>query len=457
MITLLGKAHILLLHLPIGILLLAIVFEWAKHLKWMDIPSHMLSFTYGAGMISALLACITGYTLSVNDGLSDPLVSWHQWSGVATFIYALFMFLHSRFKLSAYQRWLSLILLTLVIITGHLGGSITHGEDFLNPFSLGGSDGVTSGFSIDNIEEAEIYEDVIQVIFNNKCVACHGPKKVKGKFRMDNKEFLLAGGKSGKSIIHSGSEQSELVRRITLPLSEEDHMPPKRKPQLTDEEIILVQWWIDSGAAFGQKVGNADTLASLVRSVISAQREVLNRNEELVIPAQLPEVMLPLPPEEVIQALGQSNIVVLPAGEDSPFLEINFVNVDNVTLLDLDNLKLLAPHIIRLKWSDLNVGNIELEALSEMENLMRLYLDGTQISDEGMSKLAGLKNLEYLNINNTGITDIGLQGIVGLKNLKVIYAYNTSVSMNNALEDIEIIRGDYKLEVLATDTLRIAQ
>ena len=39
-----------------------------------------------------------------------------------------------------------------------------------------------------------------------------------------------------------------------LPREDDDHMPPKQKPQLNEKEIALIHWWIDNGADFTKKV-----------------------------------------------------------------------------------------------------------------------------------------------------------------------------------------------------------
>jgi len=42
-----------------------------------------------------------------------------------------------------------------------------------------------------------------------------------------------------------------------------------------------------------------------------------------------------------------------------------------------------------------------------MNSLESLYLDGTDITDEGLKYLRSLKNLKELSLSNTGVTDEG--------------------------------------------------
>src|SRR5438874_11550801 len=67
----------------------------------------------------------------------------------------------------------------------------------------------------------------IQPIFEGRCVECHGPKKVKGKLRLDTREAAIKGGDSGKTIVPGKADDSEMIRRLTLPDDNDDKMPPK--------------------------------------------------------------------------------------------------------------------------------------------------------------------------------------------------------------------------------------
>src|SRR5207253_6855656 len=82
----------------------------------------------------------------------------------------------------------------------------------------------------------------------------HSNNKQKGKLRFDEKEAIIKGGKSGKTIIAGKPEESELIKRLLLPMDHEDHMPPKSKAQLTREQISVLQWWVNTGADFNKKV-----------------------------------------------------------------------------------------------------------------------------------------------------------------------------------------------------------
>src|SRR3954471_7880190 len=87
----------------------------------------------------------------------------------------------------------------------------------------------------------------IQPIFANRCYECHGEKKQKSGFRLDEKKVAFAGGESGKAAIIPGqSSESGLIKHITS-IDKDEKMPPKGEP-LSADQIALLKAWIDGGA-----------------------------------------------------------------------------------------------------------------------------------------------------------------------------------------------------------------
>src|SRR5690349_6360606 len=97
--------------------------------------------------------------------------------------------------------------------------------------------------------EATGFSKDVAPILAKKCVACHGPEKSKGHFRLDTFDFLMKGGESkSASVVPGQPEQSELFRRLTA-RDEDDRMPQKEGP-LPAEQISLIESWIKEGAKF---------------------------------------------------------------------------------------------------------------------------------------------------------------------------------------------------------------
>src|SRR6187401_1411300 len=128
---LIGHFHPLLVHLPIGILLLAALFQLlALRPKYASMHAAM-SIALFWGMISAILSCISGYLLSLSGDYEDELVDMHTWFAIATASVSLIAYLFNRWE-NEFAKWVILLMVPLIIITGHLGGSLTHGSDFLS-------------------------------------------------------------------------------------------------------------------------------------------------------------------------------------------------------------------------------------------------------------------------------------------------------------------------------------
>ena len=93
--------------------------------------------------------------------------------------------------------------------------------------------GSLSGFSQDG---AEHYEKSIKPVLEKFCVRCHGEKKQKGGFRIDE----LANDFSGKKLF--GWEKMQHV--LTEPLDSDEIMPPEDSKQPTAAERLMLTAWI---------------------------------------------------------------------------------------------------------------------------------------------------------------------------------------------------------------------
>jgi uncharacterized membrane protein len=94
-------------------------------------------------------------------------------------------------------------------------------------------------------------------ILEAKCNKCHNEAKSKGKLRMDTFELAMKGGENGDNIVAGDPDKSLAVKRMVLPIDDDEHMPPDGKDQTTKEEIELIKWWIKEGASATQKVADA--------------------------------------------------------------------------------------------------------------------------------------------------------------------------------------------------------
>jgi mono/diheme cytochrome c family protein/uncharacterized membrane protein len=449
---LIGNFHPVLVHLPIGILLLAGIFQLlALKPKYAGLHA-AIGIALFWGMIAAVLSCISGYLLSQSGDYDERLVSTHQWFGIATAFISIIAYLFNRWE-NVFAKWTILFMVIGIIITGHLGGSLTHGTDYL-----------TKGFSNDdlpakeikpiaNVQEANVYGDIIQPIFETKCYSCHNKTKKKGGLRLDEPSLILKGGKDGKVIEPGNAESSDMVRRLLLPRNDEDHMPPKEKPQLKENEIALIHWWIAAGAPFDKKTKELQQTEKIKPALLALQNA-----EGKKAMADIPEKPVDAADQKVVKQLRDRGVVILPVTRNSNYLSANFVVVDSVLNSDILLLGSLKKQLVWLKLSDKNVSDSMLTNIGQLANLTRLQLDNTTVTDKGLSPLKALTNLQYLNLVGTGVTTQGLIPLKTLPHLQAVYLYKTFISssdwatLKTNFPKVTLDTGGYIVPILVSDT-----
>ena len=258
-----GRFHPVLVHLPIGFLLLLGLLE----LLALRPNSKHLSSASRAILIASvpvtLGAALTGWLLAENGGYNEAVLFQHRWAGVAVAVGAVALLVaHQRHQVRLY-RWLLLIVVAVIALAGHQGGSLTHGTGYLGRYAPGPLRGLLGGGKSATAQNGSAFAAVIQPIFDRSCTSCHNADKVKGGLRMDTHELLMKGGDNGPVLVAGKSSESELLRRIQLPFDDDDHMPPDGKPQPTVDELAVLTWWIDAGAPADKSVADLNPSAEI--------------------------------------------------------------------------------------------------------------------------------------------------------------------------------------------------
>lgn len=459
MIEFFGHFHVVLVHLPIGILLLGCVFQWMERKSKFSSLHIAASMAFLIGMICAIVSAITGYFLSLSGDYDENLVNTHQWFGISVACVSVVMYyLHKRSSPAQTQTSVSIILFLLIIITGHLGGSITHGSGYLTKSLSKTLDSSTvQRKPIPNVQEAIAYSDIIQPLLQTKCYSCHGKNKQKGKLRMDDTTRLMKGGKDGVVIIAGNAEKSRMVKRINLPREDDDHMPPKEKPQLTEQEIALIHWWIASGASFDKKAKELDQPEEIKPALLALQ----NQPKKKIIIPDIPPTPVSKADEAAIKKLKDIGAVVEPVAQNTNYLSANFVIAANFSDKEIQLLLPLKEQLIELKLDNTFITDSALQVISQLKNLMHLQLDHTKITDKGLANLKALQNLRYLNLVGTDVTAKGVMQLKDLKSLQSIYLYQTGIKksdwndLKRSFPKTSLDSGGYTVPLFATDTIEV--
>lgn len=258
-----GRLHPLIVHFPIALLVVAAVMELFTFGKFNSKIRPGILLLTAIGAVSAILAAPMGWLLAANEGTSGEVLDLHKWIGVGTAVLSGFILLVlprgvGKLTRSQIKVFRSALFVTAigVSVTGHFGGSLTHGEEFLTevlPFSSGGMSIESAPINLAVYQEEltpekemELIGEVRMVLAHN-CYKCHSGAKIEGELRLDEKEFVFAGGENGKILIPGNPGESDIVRRINLNENHDDVMPSKGN-LLNKKERELIALWIEKGA-----------------------------------------------------------------------------------------------------------------------------------------------------------------------------------------------------------------
>lgn len=411
-----GNFHPLLVHLPIGIILLAFALEIYKRFRPNPSADEIILFSLGAAGVTALVSLGTGWLLGEGGGFDEDLIFLHRWMAVAFTVTTILLFFLKRSKSSGIQKLYIptfVIVLILVSVTGHFGGNMTHGEDFLF------RDTSKKEIIIKDVAEANVHSDIIHPILEAKCISCHNQGKLKGGLLMTSSASLLKGGDSG-SIFDTIDGKSLLVLRMHLPMEDEEHMPPKGKVQLTSEEIALMEWWIENEHCFDCKTKELKTSEKLSAILASLEEDTsphaLLAKEAEQVPAQWLEEM---------NALG---ITVYSLSEENPLLIASLFGEQKQLKAKLQHLELYAENIVELNLGNSKFNDTIADLISPFVHLTKLQLQNTALTDTSISIFENFEFLESLNLYGTAISSAVFELAKNTPTLKSLYLYQTNVT-----------------------------
>lgn len=461
MTEMMGRLHPVLVHLPIGILLLAAAFELLSYFK----PYRKLRNSVRAmilfGALSSTLSVMTGLSLAAEGGYDERLVEIHRNTGIITTVFAWIIFfardsIITLFKQKKKRRlvriFLFIPLAALVGITGHMGGSLTHGENYLSGTASEEESKPLRLTWEGDADSARIYHDIIAPILDSRCYSCHGPTKQKGQLRLDQPRFILSGGKHGEVIDAQQPDSSEVYKRLVLPLEDEHHMPPNEKAQLASAELALIRAWLAEGAPFDKRL-----------SELRASTTVRKFLEVLTTPSQqqriLPQQEVPPANESAVAALIDKGVVVIRLGDSTNYVSASYVNVPDTKDDQLALLLPLKDQLLSLDLGRTAVGNAAMNHIVQLVALRHLNIQHTHIADSGLKGIRTLNNLQSLNLVGTDITDAGLQELAAIKSLEKVYCYGAHITHAGVAKVLQqrptmvIDTGGYFLPARVTDTL----
>jgi uncharacterized membrane protein len=398
-----GRVHPLVLHLPIGLTVALLLFNSLKPKVEQQSFDLILDSLLLILAFTSVLSAFAGIILSFENGYDAETLKNHKYTGIglSLLVYLIYEFRERIFASKVFTNITLILTIIVVSIVGHLGGNITHGEDFL----LGEKEAKTPETTFDKF---------IYPILDQKCKSCHNDQKTKGQLNMSTIEKIKKGGKNGQLWVVNDTLNSHILKRAYLDLEDKKHMPPKGKPQLTAQELLILKKWIQEGAKYDQKLSDLKP---------SSFFYTLASNQEVKVEAKV--YNFSAASESTINELSTPFCTIKPIANNSPAVKVNFYVSSKFDSKTLSSLSKIGEQIVSLNLSKMPVTDESFGEISKFQNLQYLNLNQTNITGKGIEKLKNCKHLEVLAVANTKITFENLLKIMDMPVLKEVYLWET--------------------------------
>ena len=408
-----GRLHPAILHVPIGLLVFLGVLLLARN-EFKEKPLRRITLILLTTIaITASMTALFGFFLSLQGGYEDGSMFQHKIAGMllSFLCYGMLLIFKNSDKATPAFYTLTITAIGFMFFTGHTGGSITHGGNFIfAPVTQVGTGPE---------ENASIYQSVIFPVLEKKCVTCHNEAKAKGKLVMTSIDDFLRGGEHGKEWIEGKPEESRLIKFIHLPLTDDNHMPPDGKPQLSKQEIALLEQWIKSGADFNvttEVLKESDSL----RMIAASMQTTTHKDAQ--------DYTFSAVSESIVRGLPSPGRVVFPLYQNSPALQADFFMAESFNIKALEELDPVREQLVILNLSKMPVTDNDLSAVARFKNLERLNINFSEIGGTGLSALRTLEKLQSLSLAGTHVDAKGIRPLFDLPQLTQLYVWNTKVT-----------------------------
>lgn len=426
----LGRFHVLVLHLPIGILLLTVVLDLLSRQARHAYLAQALPLCWAATALTATLTVVLGLLHFSEGGFEGPSATAHRNYGISVAACSILVWLLASRRQDLYLRvhfFSDALLVFLVAMTGHYGGNLTHGSTYLveyAPEPLRALAGLpTRRQKLTDVNDADPWHDVVNPLLQARCLSCHNVDKRRGQLDLSSLSGLLDGGEHGAVVISGAAADSDLYLRVTLPPDHEDVMPAEGKTPLTDRQVRILGWWIDAGMPVDTSVAKLQVDPTIV--------DLLATEVGLSTGGQSsPGTPLPAVAADTLRLLSQNGWLARLQSQQSNGLIISLASPGTpVSPLMLETLNEAASSVIELNLANADLNDSFLRLLIPMPALEILNLGGNQLGDEGMALLTEFQSLRVLNLHgNAGITDAGLTSLMGLSDLNSLYLWGTTTT-----------------------------
>ena len=418
-----GRMHPLLLHLPIGLLVISFILWIGKKSIEQTSFQKIFILVLQVTAFTASLTALMGFFLSREGGYDENILLKHKVLGIVTAVlsYTLLLVYRSFPERNFVFGTTITLSLAAMIVGSHFGSNLTHGEGFVwQP--LKSEEGTEEKIT----DSSSLFTAAIRPILKTKCFSCHNEKKSKGGLVMTSDEKILEGGKNGPIWRSGDALNSHIIQNINLPEEDKKHMPPKGKPQLSQEQIDLLFAWIQAGADMKKMMSEYaedDTLKILAAKFIHLPK---GENERAYSFAAAPT--------STIQNLSGPFCSVFPLSQTSPALQADFFVREKFDRKKLEELLKVKQQLVVLNLGNMPVTDADMKTINQFPNLEKLILNNSLITNNALSEIKKLKSLRSLSLAGTQIDKNAVPFVLQLDSLKEVFIWNTKITATEAGE-----------------------
>ncbi len=411
-----GRLHPAMLHLPIGMMAFSVVLVFMQRQFKKKVFKKITLMVLLLTSLTASVTALFGIFLAKQGDYGLEALSQHRNGGIVLSVMCYFLLLAFVYsKKSQITYGVGILTIAAMFFAGHTGSVLTHGENFvLAPLTKSSTNrGGTEGSA---------FQAVIYPILEKKCTSCHNRTKAKGKFVMTSMSEFLNGGKHGKEWVAGNPKESRIIEYIHLPLADDNHMPPDGKPQLSRQEIKLLEFWIAAGADVEKKLAelpDVDSFKIMGTAALALTKPGSSEEKTYSFSGAS---------EETINRMNTPFRSVFPLYQKSPALQADFFIKESFKSTSLEELLEVESQLVVLNLSKMPVTDNDLKIIGTFSNLEKLNLNFSKISGSGLSSLQSLRNLTSLSLAGTAVTAESLAPVLAISSLRELFIWNTKIT-----------------------------
>ncbi|GAC13112.1 DUF1592 domain-containing protein [Aliiglaciecola lipolytica] len=237
-----GRFHILVLHFPVTLLLLAPALSLYAYFTRNAAFKPFVRFLWWLGSVAVFITVSMGMLLAANEGFEIAEVRLHMLGGLSVAI--LTFFATALLTSSTPKAWYKFAYVSVsgalvigLFVTAHAGGNLVHGESYLVRFA---PSPIAQWFQTKQqteltVVDDAVYNDQVRPLLTQYCFGCHGSDTQKGGVQLDvlNPDFVV-----GNDAPHW---------HAALDMINSGEMPPAKKKQPSAEERRVLVDWMTNG------------------------------------------------------------------------------------------------------------------------------------------------------------------------------------------------------------------